>query len=53
MCEVTDWQTMIVAVWAIIEYWLGRTSSVKSGSTLEIIIDGLSGLAGLFKKKQQ
>lgn len=39
MCEVTDWHTALLAVWAAFEFWLGRTNKLDAGSTLELILN--------------
>ncbi len=46
------WKAAVV-IWPLIEYWLGKTEKVKSGSTLELVIRGVSKLGNLiFKRKE-
>lgn len=42
-CNVETWQGVALAVWAIVEFWLGRTNLIHSGSTLELALNILKG----------
>ena len=44
MCEITSWQMVLAALFAILEYWLGTTDLIKAGSTLELIWNAVKGL---------
>lgn len=39
MCEVTSWQGVLLALWACLEFWLGRTDKLEAGSTLELVLN--------------
>lgn len=49
MCEITDWQSLLLILWSAVEYWLGKTSLVSAGSTLELILNGIRALIGFVK----
>lgn len=49
MCEVSDWQSVAVVVFALVEFWLGKTNLVAAGSTIELILNGVKTLISLFK----
>lgn len=45
-CEPDSWVWKAVAgAWAVLEFWLGRTSRVRAGSVLEAILNGLERVA--------
>lgn len=39
-------------LYSLIEYWLGKTEKVKSGSFLELVFKGFGSLLNYFKKKE-
>lgn len=46
-----DWPIIAgIAIYAGLEYWLGRTDKTKSGSVLEAVGHGLKAAAGIFIK---
>lgn len=50
MCEVDSWLGVAFALFAVIEFWLGRTDKVEAGSTLEMILNFLKAI--LASRKQ-
>lgn len=50
MCEIESWQGVALAAWAVLEFWLGKTEVLKSGSTLELILNSVKGFLGMIKK---
>lgn len=48
-------EAILISVWMLLEYWLGRTDVVRSGSTLETILNVFKKILELFgfKKKAQ
>lgn len=48
MCEVTSWQGALLALWAIVEFWLGRTESLESGSLIELLLNVLKRILAFF-----
>lgn len=51
MCEIHDWQGLVLVGFAILEYWLGKTDRLEAGSTLELILNGAKSLLGLVRPK--
>lgn len=51
MCEVTEWHGAVFALWAALEFWLGRTNLIHSGSTVELIFNGIRTIMNLIKPK--
>lgn len=52
VCSLIRWE-VFVAYWVadkLFEYWLGKTDKVKSGSILEIIINGIK---AIFKRSSK
>lgn len=49
-CEVNSWATAALAGWAILEFWLGKTNWVESGSTLELILNMLKSFIKLIPR---
>lgn len=49
-----EWvMAIVVSLYMLLEYWLGKTSLVKPGSTLEVILSGIKKaleLVGVGKK---
>lgn len=43
-------KTLLASLWLALEYWLGKTEKVKSGSVLELVINGVKSV--FFKKKE-
>ena len=39
-------------LYSLLEYWLGKTEKVKSGSFLELVFKGVGSLLNYFKKKE-
>lgn len=33
-----NWEFVAAAVYAVLEFWLGKTEAVKSGSVLELVM---------------
>ena len=52
MCKVTDWQTAVLAIWAVIEYWLGKTQAVQAGSTIEIAINSVKKIINMVRSSE-
>lgn len=52
-CEVHNWMGVSMAVWAIVEFWLGKTTKIEAGSSLELILNLLRGLGKAIQSKQQ
>lgn len=46
MCEVDSYWGIAIALWAIVEFWLGKTELVKAGSTLEVFINIIKSFLG-------
>jgi hypothetical protein len=52
-----EWVVAVAgALYVLIEYWLGKTTLVKPGSALEVVLSGIKKvleLLGLIKPKQE
>jgi uncharacterized membrane protein len=52
-----EWVVAVAgALYVLIEYWLGKTTLVKPGSELEVVLSGIKKvleLLGLIKPKQE
>lgn len=48
-----DWNKAILALWALFEYWLGKTDRVKSNSTIELILALVRGTVKLIRKPKE
>lgn len=51
MCEVNDYIGVLFALFAVLEFWLGRTNIVQSGSTLELVLNLIKSYVNLRKPK--
>ncbi len=45
------WPYAAGLIYAVTEYWLGRTDKVKAGSVVEVVLNSVAAVAGAFKKK--
>lgn len=61
-CVVTDWKQALFILLPFlasegVEYWLGKTDKVKSGSKIEFVLNvlqlGALALGKLFRKQQE
>jgi len=46
-------QTVLMSLWMLLEYWLGKTDIIKSGSSLEIVLSGIKKLLELLGIKKK
>lgn len=53
MCEVTSTSTAIAVAFVLLEYWLGKTNLIEAGSTLEVILNFLKKIVGIFFPAQK
>lgn len=37
-------QAILMSLWLLIEYWMGKTSLIKAGSTLELVLNSVKKL---------
>jgi hypothetical protein len=46
-------EAILVSLWILLEYWLGKTDMVKPGSSLEAIMMGIKKLLEMFGFKKK
>jgi hypothetical protein len=51
VCETSVKVEMLFIAWSVLEYWLGKTSLIKSGSTLELIFNTIKSIVTALRPK--
>lgn len=52
ICGLFSYWEIVLVLWSLVEFWLGKTDRVKSGSTLELLLNTMRFLIQTVRSKK-